>query len=255
MGRPARNHGGTGGHGCPPLPGERPNINCHVLSDKTLLTMVQDTKKRPRGTPKIEILKDFPKDGIKANRKLDSFSFVEPKQSEMQSEPVASLEETGTMRGVQSQMNKIQQRVSPLDKRKSPTTVQAKKQPSNCKEMAQVAIRKPADISTCDVRQMPKKNKISLVQLPVSAAEKPVPLVKHSTVPASSGQVPIPSIKQPHHTIEVQGASKQLSHHPVEMLSPPVPRSCIQNAQHEQTHSPTKDDSSNSLGKVKGLIF
>ena len=254
MGRPARNYGGTGGHGCPPLPGERPNLNCHVMSDKTLLTMVQDTRKRPRRTPKIEILKDFPTDGMKANKILDSISFEEPKQSELQSEPVASLKETGTMKGVQSQMKKTQQRVSPLDERKSPTTVQAKK-PSYCKEMAQVAIRKPADTSTSDIRQLPKENKVSSVQQPVSAAEKPVPLVKHSTAPAFSGQVPIPSIKQPHHNIEVQGASNQLSHQAVEMLATSVPRSCIQNDQHEPTHSPTKDYSSPSLGKVKGLIF
>ena len=94
MGRPARNYGGTGGHGCPPLPGEGPNLNCHVMSDKTLLTMVQDTRKRPRRTPKIEILKDFPTDGMKANKILDSISLEEPKQSELQSEPVASLKET-----------------------------------------------------------------------------------------------------------------------------------------------------------------
>ena len=39
MGR-ARNHGGTGGHGCVPLPGERPNYNRHVMTDKTLLSLV-----------------------------------------------------------------------------------------------------------------------------------------------------------------------------------------------------------------------
>ena len=39
MGR-ARNHGGTGGHGCLPLPGERPNFNRHVMSDKDLLYLV-----------------------------------------------------------------------------------------------------------------------------------------------------------------------------------------------------------------------
>ena len=40
MGKAARNHGGTGGHGCLPLPGERPNFNRHVMSDKDLQNLV-----------------------------------------------------------------------------------------------------------------------------------------------------------------------------------------------------------------------
>ena len=40
MGRAARNHGGTGGHGYVPLPGERPNYNQHVMTDKALLSLV-----------------------------------------------------------------------------------------------------------------------------------------------------------------------------------------------------------------------
>ena len=36
----ARNHGGTGGHGYFPLPGERPNYNHHVVADKELLNLV-----------------------------------------------------------------------------------------------------------------------------------------------------------------------------------------------------------------------
>ena len=33
-----RNHGGTGGHGYFPLPGERPNYNHHVMDDKELVS-------------------------------------------------------------------------------------------------------------------------------------------------------------------------------------------------------------------------
>ena len=36
----ARNHGGTGGHGYFPLPGERPNYNLHVMADRKLLNLV-----------------------------------------------------------------------------------------------------------------------------------------------------------------------------------------------------------------------
>ena len=46
MGRPARNSGGTGGHGCVPLPGDRPNFNHHILSDQQLLSLVNVSYKK-----------------------------------------------------------------------------------------------------------------------------------------------------------------------------------------------------------------
>ena len=61
MGRPARNHGGTGGHGCVPLPGERPNFNYHTLDDTTLQKLVQNRNKKLQRSNKIETLKDIPK--------------------------------------------------------------------------------------------------------------------------------------------------------------------------------------------------
>ena len=45
MGRAARNHGGTLGHGFLPLPGERPNFNCHVMSDQDLQCLVRNKDK------------------------------------------------------------------------------------------------------------------------------------------------------------------------------------------------------------------
>ena len=46
MGRAARNHGGTGGHGCLPMPGERPNFNRHVMSDQDLQYLVTNKDRR-----------------------------------------------------------------------------------------------------------------------------------------------------------------------------------------------------------------
>ena len=40
MGRAARNHRGTGGHGYFPSSGERPNYNQHIISDQALLDLV-----------------------------------------------------------------------------------------------------------------------------------------------------------------------------------------------------------------------
>ena len=92
MGRPARNHGGTGGHGCHPLPGERPDFNRHVVSDKTLQKMVKNANQEPAGrSTKLDTLKYLPKydekpkrahsDGrsILIDRQVDSVSMEVPK--------------------------------------------------------------------------------------------------------------------------------------------------------------------------------
>ena len=42
MGKAARNHGGTGGHGVFPMIGESPNYNWHVMSDRALLGLVSN---------------------------------------------------------------------------------------------------------------------------------------------------------------------------------------------------------------------
>ena len=52
MGRAARNHGGTGGHGRLPLPGERPDYHKHVMSDSILLKLVAYDKKKKQVEPK-----------------------------------------------------------------------------------------------------------------------------------------------------------------------------------------------------------
>ena len=68
MGRPARNHGGTGGRGYVPLPGERPNFNYHVLDDTKLQNLVQNRYQKLERSTKIETLKDIPKSEKKQSR-------------------------------------------------------------------------------------------------------------------------------------------------------------------------------------------
>ena len=83
MGRPARNHGGTGGHGCLPLPGERPNYSHHVLKDKTLQTLVPHTNQKSGRTTKLEIVAHLPKSRekrVNSDRPYDSVSSIEPKR-------------------------------------------------------------------------------------------------------------------------------------------------------------------------------
>ena len=80
MGRPARNYGGTLGHGCLPLPGVRPNYNHHVISDKTLQRLVQTTNKKPGKSTKLEILENLPKSGP-SDKPSDYVSTKEPKRN------------------------------------------------------------------------------------------------------------------------------------------------------------------------------
>jgi hypothetical protein len=63
MGGGARNHGGTRGHGCPPLPGERANYNLHTLSDNKLLKIINCSEKVKEKQPtnqKLKLLKVLP---------------------------------------------------------------------------------------------------------------------------------------------------------------------------------------------------
>ena len=63
MGGGARNHGGTRGHGCPPLPGERANYNLHTLSDNKLFKIIncsEKVKEKQPANQKLKLLKVLP---------------------------------------------------------------------------------------------------------------------------------------------------------------------------------------------------
>ena len=76
MGGAARNHGGTRGHGCSPLPGERPNFNHHTLSDKQLLGIIKSSKTTEKQTSdqKVKLVQsphDPKKDKSKETSKME----------------------------------------------------------------------------------------------------------------------------------------------------------------------------------------
>ena len=63
MGGGARNHGGTRGHGCLPLPGERANYNLHTLSDKKLFKIIncsEKVKEKEPSNQKLMLVKVLP---------------------------------------------------------------------------------------------------------------------------------------------------------------------------------------------------
>ena len=63
MGGGARNHGGTRGHGCLPLPGERANYNLHTLSDNKLSKIINcsdKVKEKQPSNQKLRLVKVLP---------------------------------------------------------------------------------------------------------------------------------------------------------------------------------------------------
>ena len=70
MGRAARNHGGTGGHGYFPLPGERTNYNHHIIQDTVLFNTVKNNVKKQVESYKLNIVK------IRSNLEKEKDSLV-----------------------------------------------------------------------------------------------------------------------------------------------------------------------------------
>ena len=91
MGRPARNFGGTGGHGCLPLPGERPNFHRHLLKDKTLTTLVKSSMKQTQKTKEVKILKPPMNGKLKSSLPNEPISFN--KTSQLEKEVPASAKQ------------------------------------------------------------------------------------------------------------------------------------------------------------------
>ena len=61
---------GTRGHGCSPLPGDRPNVNRHTLNDSTIFSMVKNKKVGQEKQPtdkKLMIVKQLPRIGRELN--------------------------------------------------------------------------------------------------------------------------------------------------------------------------------------------
>ena len=59
MGKAARNHGGTGGHGYFPLPGEKRNYNRHILTDANLFGLVKNIQRKPVKTDKLNVISEM----------------------------------------------------------------------------------------------------------------------------------------------------------------------------------------------------
>ena len=63
MGGGARNHGGTRGHGCLPVPGEKANYNLHTLSDRKLSKIInisEKVKEKQPANQKLMLVKVLP---------------------------------------------------------------------------------------------------------------------------------------------------------------------------------------------------
>ena len=163
MGRAARNHGGTGGHGCFPLPGERPNFNHHIITDKALLSLVQGSNRIKQNTNGVEIK---PKgQGFKKEVQV-SVNSLKPKLTSVE------LRETSDQ--------------LPSDSAQLPATpIQTTLTPVNL-PVAQVPLASTQLSMTSCQQLMPSG------QLPVTSAK---PLVDSVELPMTSIQPPVTSVK------------------------------------------------------------
>jgi hypothetical protein len=72
MGRAARNHGGTGGHGYFPLAGERPNYNLHVLNDRALYSLVNNNHGKIPSKEQLRTTTNLPERKLVESRKQNN---------------------------------------------------------------------------------------------------------------------------------------------------------------------------------------
>ena len=159
MGRAARNHGGTGGHGYFPLPGERPNYNRHVINDKTLISLVTNKNLvEPRHQQ------------TKAGKKIASSVLLLPPLDSEQQE-VASVK--------QPQMQQLS-----VASDKQPTYSAQQKPPVMDKEAGEVS---STQLSTGCAHQPSE-------QIPVALSKRQQSQVQQK--PGSSEKQPIPSVQQ-----------------------------------------------------------
>ena len=133
MGRAARNHGGTGGHGCFPMPGERPNYNRHVINDKALLSLVNNNDSKKLAVSKgsqtrLGQLKP-------SSEKLPMTSLTESqprsfKEEQMSSEQIISSKDQPTLQSMQpkdercSKQKSVTSLSQPSDKQSLPKVKQ-----------------------------------------------------------------------------------------------------------------------------------
>ena len=92
MGRPARNGGGTRGHGYLPLAGQRFDWNCHTFSDRTLTAMVSPSiqganSKKEVSKEKLQTMQVIKKCDSPKNRKIYKKSDIQPKELEKKKSP------------------------------------------------------------------------------------------------------------------------------------------------------------------------
>lgn len=196
MGRPARNHGGTGGHGCLPLPGERPNFHRHLLKDKTLTTLVKSSQKEPKKTKKVEIVKPFKNDDMKTTLAKDSnnktsLSEKELPASEKQKEHVTkemlNLQE-GTKQGLSESSKQLPKKIE----QSSDMLMQNKPSSQESFNSEEKLSGPSASISK------------TLVSEPVSSSEK------DSEPSKMTGYGHTPKVELPGCSLEKQSASKQM---------------------------------------------
>ena len=173
MGRAARNYGGTRGHGYFPLPGERPNINRHVMNDSVLFRFVKNSERKIQ---KSEGLKVVPQpQSYKVKKSVSEIKV--PQKCKQVSAPEVS--ETKRSK-VPYQEKEMQRDFPPMTNTAAPKT---KKKRDFCNKKNGEASSRKKKTSQIDQNRQPEIKQGTLIESDNLQAwfkkEKEVPVSKH----------------------------------------------------------------------------
>ena len=197
MGRAARNHGGTGGHGYFPLPGEKPNYNRHIIIDQTLLSLVTNKNvvgpmDQQAGKKKASSLLEMPSVKLSMSKGEQNLKTLDSEQQE-----VASVKQP-----------QMQQQLIASDKQTTPSVQQKPVPPVKVKEVGDISstqLSTGCGHQTIPSEQIPvalaKMQKSQVQQKPVTSDKQSIPLVQvieagglsSPQLPVASGDHAIPS--------------------------------------------------------------
>ena len=253
MGRAARNHGGTGGHGYLPLPGERPNYNQHIMNDITLFSLVKNNERKAEKSDKLKTVKKIPSYGNEkscSDKKIPSMQLIGSREQPLKptgpgcnkddsSNYASSYKEFKTSAVKKASVNQLVQ----SDQKQVPSIqVGVKQKKPSAKLVSKTSMKQPLPIvqnqvqsqQVCleleqqKVSSMPcllKLTKTSVhqphssIQLPVTSTSLQETSLNHLV---TSVQLPAVSIQQPATSVELPVTSVQLTEATIQFLETSV---------------------------------
>ena len=204
MGKAARNHGGTGGHGVSPMFGEKPNFNRHVMGDRLLLGLVPTNQQSMLSHQKV-------------SSKLSMTGVVEtlPDSCKVKRFNETGLQQAPPLRSPSQESASVKQSVASV-KQHVPSVKQlgdSVKQPGASVKPHVAPVKQPVALDKKPIALVkqsvaPVKQHVASVEQPVDLVENPVASVKQHV---ASGKQYVSSVKKPVASVKHNVASVKQS--------------------------------------------